>query len=120
MTRPRASLPPDEPPGALFCAVALDVATRILNVLDIGAPAGVTVAGLKLQVVPVGIPEQVRLTGILNPLRGVKVTVRLATCPRETLTSELLTVIVYPGVPDGLTVTVIAAEVDGASLASPL
>jgi hypothetical protein len=126
ITRPKASFPPGEPPGILFCADVLDDATRILNVLDTGAPFGVTVGGLKLQVVPAGDPEQVKLTGILKPLTGVRITVRLATCPLVTLTSELLTVMVYPGVPDGLTgvldgltVTVIAADVDAASVASP-
>jgi hypothetical protein len=91
----------------------------MLKVLATGAPFGVTVGGLKLQVVPAGIPEQVKLTGILNPLTGVSVTVRLATCPFDTVTSELLTAMVYPGVPEGLTTTVIAAEVDGVSVASP-
>ncbi len=47
ITRPKASFPPGEPPGALFCAAVLDIAARILNVLDAGAPLGVTVGELE-------------------------------------------------------------------------
>jgi hypothetical protein len=77
----------------MFCAaVVVDPGADMLNVLDTGVPFGVTVAGLNLQLVPAGMPEQVRLTGILNPFCGVSVTVKLEIWPSGTLTSELLTV----------------------------
>jgi hypothetical protein len=46
-----------------------------LTVVVSGAPAGVSVAGLKLHVAPDGRPEQVKLIAELNPFTGVTVKV---------------------------------------------
>jgi|HubBroStandDraft_1064217.scaffolds.fasta_scaffold5301185_1 hypothetical protein len=65
----------------------------MLTVLVAGAPLGVTLAGVKLQVAPWGNPEQAKLIAKLNPLAGVKVTVRVDACPAVRLMVELLTAI---------------------------
>ena len=52
MTQPKASVPPGTPCGACLGANAICAGTIIVTVLITGAPFGVTVAGLKLQVVP--------------------------------------------------------------------
>jgi hypothetical protein len=52
------------------CALALSVSCAV-----IAPPDGVTVGGLKEQVAPRGRPEQAKLTGALNPMSGVTVTV---------------------------------------------
>lgn len=92
----------------------------MLTVLDAGAPFGVTVRGLKLQLVPAGNPEQLRLTGMLNPFCGVNVTVKLPIPPRVTLIAELLTAMVYPGVPAEATVIAMALDIEAAFEVSPL
>jgi hypothetical protein len=46
-----------------------------LTVVLSGAPAGVSVAGLKLHDAPVGRPEQAKLIAALNPFTGVTVKV---------------------------------------------
>jgi hypothetical protein len=104
----------------LLCAAAVDDAMDMLSVLDTGAPFGVTAGGLKLQLVPAGNPEQLRLTGILNPFCGLIVTVKMPISPRVTLMSELLTAMVYPGVPAEATVIVMALDIDAACDVSPL
>jgi hypothetical protein len=63
-------------------------------VLVTGAPLGVTLAGEKVQVTPVGIPEQARLIAESNPFAGVKVIVRVDACPAVRLKVGLLTAIV--------------------------
>ena len=50
----------------------------IVSVTDVGAPAGVTVAGVKVHVAPAGSPEQLKDTAEWNPLSGVTVTVAVA------------------------------------------
>ena len=52
MTQPKASVPPGTPCGACLGVNAVCVGTIIVTVLITGAPFRVTVAGLKLQVVP--------------------------------------------------------------------
>jgi hypothetical protein len=91
----------------------------MLTVLDTGPPFGVTVGGLKLQLVSAGNPEQLRLTGMLNPFCGVIVTVKLAIFPRVTLISDLLTAMVYPGVPAEATMIVMALDIEAAFDVSP-
>ncbi len=59
-----------------------------------GAPLGVTLAGVKVQVTPEGNPEQPRLIGSLNPPAGVSVIVRFDACPAVRFKVELLTAIV--------------------------
>jgi hypothetical protein len=49
-----------------------------------------TVAGLKSHVAPAGRPEQVNVTGDLNPCSGVTVKVRLPVAPAATVSTELL------------------------------
>jgi hypothetical protein len=66
----------------------------MLTVLVTGAPLGVTLAGETVQVTPVGIPEQPRLMGELNPFAGVNVMVRVDVCPTVRLRVELLTAMV--------------------------
>jgi hypothetical protein len=66
----------------------------MLTVLVTGAPLGVTLLGETVQVTPVGIPEQPRLMGELNPFAGVNVIVRVAVCPTVRLRVELLTAMV--------------------------
>ena len=114
MTQPNASLPPGIPCG--FGAMANCVGTIIVTVLMTGAPAGVTVAGLKAQVVPEGNPEQLNLIGRLNPFSGIKVTVRIDGCPGMRLMVSLLTTMAYSGAE---TVTITTVELDGESLLSP-
>ena len=116
MTQPKASLPPGTPCGTCCGAIASCVGTIIVTVLMTGAPLGVTFAGLKLQVVPAGNPEQLRLIGRLNPFSGIKVTVRVDDCPGMRLTLGLLTTIAYSGVE---TVTINTVELEGESLVSP-
>lgn len=94
---------------------------EIVRVLETGAPFGVTLAGSKLHDNPSGSgPEQARFTVLWNPFLGVRVTIKFATCPRETCTLELLTVIVYPGAAELTTVTETGAEAEAAWVASPL
>ena len=52
MTQPKASIPPGTPCGACLGVNAVCAGTIIVTVLITGAPFRVTVAGLKLQVVP--------------------------------------------------------------------
>ena len=48
-------------------------------------PDGVTVAGLKEQVSPAGKPEQAKLTGELNPISGVTISVTTPLPPASTV-----------------------------------
>jgi hypothetical protein len=48
-------------------------------------PPVVTVVGLKLQVAPVGRPEQLKLTVPVKPVPGVTVIVLVPLCPAITL-----------------------------------
>lgn len=48
-----------------------------VSVVVMGAPDGVTVAGVKPQAAPVGSPEQEKVTGLLKPLTGVIVMVAM-------------------------------------------
>ncbi len=57
-------------------------------------PLGVTAAGVKVQVTPVGIPEQPRLICMSKPFAGVNVMVRFDACPAVRFRVELLTAIV--------------------------
>jgi hypothetical protein len=114
MTQPKASLPPGRPCGLGESAVC--TGAIIVTVLITAAPLGVTTAGLKLQLVPEGNPEQLKLIGKLKPFSGIKVTVRVDGCPGVRLTLGLLITIAYSGAP---TVTVTTAEVEGESLVSP-
>jgi hypothetical protein len=66
----------------------------MLTVLVTGAPLGVTLAGVKVQVTPWGNPEQPRLMGELKPPAGVSVIVRFDACPAVRFKVELLTAIV--------------------------
>jgi hypothetical protein len=54
------------------------VAPAKLTVVVAAAPAGVTVGGLKEQVIPDGSPEQAKLTAELKPFVGVTETVAVA------------------------------------------
>jgi hypothetical protein len=116
MTQPKASLPPGTPCGACFGAVAITAGSIMVTVLMTGAPLGVTLAGLKLQVVPEGNPLQLKLIGRLNPFSGIKVTVRVDGCPGMRLKLGLLITIAYSGAE---TVTIRTVEMEGASLVSP-
>lgn len=91
----------------------------MVTVLNTGAPLGVTLAGLKAQVVPWGIPEHFRPIGRLNPLYGISVTVTVDACPGARVTFVLLTTIAYAGATAAATVTVITAEAEGEWLVSP-
>ena len=106
----------------MFSAASADEAAEMLTVLDTGVPLGVIVAGLRVQLVPAGIPEQVKFTGELNPFCGLNVTIRLAIWPRVTVISELLTDSTYSGVPveATVTVTVTTMDVEAALNVSPL
>jgi hypothetical protein len=86
----------------------------MVTLLNTGAPSGVTVGGLKVQVVPCGIPEHFRLIGSLNPLYGINVTVTADACPGASVKSELLTTIAYAGAATAATLTAVTAEVEGA------
>lgn len=57
----------------------------IVNVVVIGAPAGVTVAGLKLQAAPCGKPEQLNVIGCVKPEFGVTVIVLVPLFPAATV-----------------------------------
>jgi hypothetical protein len=71
----------------------LDLGARIVSVVVTGVPRGVTVAGLKVQVTAVVLP-QLKLTGPLNPPTGVIVSVTVENCPaareRELALAEML------------------------------
>ena len=116
ITQPKASLPSGAPWGTCIGASAASVEAIIVTVLMTGAPLGVTLAGEKLQVMPLGNPVQVRLIGRLNPFSGIKVTARLDGCPGVRFTLVPLTNIAYPGAE---TDTVRTAEVEGESFVSP-
>ena len=61
--------------SVLLCALSVpDMDIEVVT----AAPVGVTVEGLKLHDNPVGRPEQVKLTALLNPLVGVTVSVDVA------------------------------------------
>lgn len=96
VTRPNATPPAGPRSGTRFCeALAfVEPGARILKVLETGCPLGVTVEGEKLQDVPAGRPEQVRLTDEWKPFSGVRVTVKFAISPGPTTTVELLVAMV--------------------------
>ncbi len=55
-----------------------------MSVVVAAAPAGVTEAGLKAQVIPVGATHE-KLTGLEKPLAGVTVSVKLIELPAATV-----------------------------------
>ena len=59
----------------------------IVSTVLTGPPAGVTLGGAKLQLAPVGNPEQLKLTGCTNPASGVTVMVMVLVTlwPAETV-----------------------------------
>ena len=71
ITHPKASLTPGALCGTCLDTIAICAGAIIVTMLMTGAPLGVTVAGLKLQVVPEGNPEQLKLIGRLNPFSGI-------------------------------------------------
>jgi len=76
-------------------------------------PLGVTLTGLKVQVVWLGSPEQVNVTVLLNPLSGVIVTVLVPVPPGAMLRVVGLAAIEKSG-GSGWTVTVATEDVDWA------
>ena len=95
-----------------------DVLPENVTVVLTGAPAGVTVAGLKLHETPEGSPEQAKVTAASKPLTGA--TVMLAVAGVELVSVPL------PGLIDSEKsgagaemVTVTAAEVLPLKLVSP-
>jgi hypothetical protein len=90
----------------------------MVNVEVAALPVTPTEAGAKLQVAPVGRPEQDRATVWLKPLLGVSVTVVVADCPGATVPEEELNAAVKSGAP-AVTVTVIALELLPAKVALP-
>jgi hypothetical protein len=65
----------------LGCKVEDSALTEIVSWVVAAAPEGVTGAGLKEQVAPVGNPEQAKLTAELNPFCGVTVKVTVPWLP---------------------------------------
>lgn len=91
----------------------------VIVVVEVPVPVGVTVAGLKLHEAPVGSPEQVKLTGWLNPPLGVTLTELVAELPAATVALvELAASVKLPDDPPP-TVTATAADVDDANVPSP-
>jgi len=95
-----------------------DALPEKVTVVVTAEPEGVTVAGLKPQLTPVGNPEHAKLTAALNPLLGVTVTVAVAD---EDPVSDPL-----PGLTDtaksgvgALMVTVTGLDVDAAKPVAP-
>lgn len=70
--------------------VAFAVGAWIVSAVETGPMVVFTVAGLKSHVAPAGRPEQVNVTGDLNPCSGVTVKVRLPVAPAATVSAELL------------------------------
>jgi len=58
-------------------------------VVAAGPFAGVTEGGLKVEVAPLGRPEQAKVTGCLNPFLGVTVRVSAAAAPALTVSAAL-------------------------------
>jgi len=77
---------------------------------------GVTLVGLKLQVAPLGRPEQLKVTVELKPLNGVTVSVVVPLCPAWIVSEEGFAVIVKLGWGGDVTVMVVPAETDAAKL----
>jgi hypothetical protein len=77
--------------GVLRAVVA--AAVPMVNVEDAAAPLGFTVVGAKLQLAPLGKPEQLSATSWLKPPVGVTVMVAVADAPGATATvaGEMLT-----------------------------
>ena len=65
----------------------------IVSVVLAVAPAGVTVAGVKLHVAPAGSPEQPKVTVALKPPRAVNVIVSVPFEPRWTVRAAVLAAI---------------------------
>jgi len=70
----------------LVVAAAMLAEVSTVSTVDVGE-----LAGLKLQVAPLGRPEQLKVTELLKPLAGATVmVVALLFCPAEALTEPLL------------------------------
>lgn len=65
----------------------VDVET--ISVVEV-VPGGVTVAGEKLHVAPVGSPEQPNETAELNPFSGVTESLVVPTCPAITVNAAVV------------------------------
>ncbi len=68
MTQPKAIVPPGEGWGVCTGAKAAWLETIMVTVLTTGAPLGVTLEGLKVQVTPLGNPEQVEVDRQVKPI----------------------------------------------------
>src|SRR5271169_4059809 len=80
-----------EPPEALTSTLLVPAArsdrVEIVMLVLTGVVDGVTAAGLKVQVRPIGPAGQLKLIGELNAFTGVTVTaIGLVVCPATTLT----------------------------------
>jgi hypothetical protein len=109
---------PGQPAGCASAALA-EVVAMVSVVVAAVPPVGVTVAGEKLQVAPVGRPEQAKLTAALNPPEGWIETVVVVELPLVTVALLGDRLIEKPGAAGAETVTVTAAEVDALKLVSP-
>ena len=93
--------PPGNLPGRLlgcvFCALVEAAETVNVDVAGV-APAGVTVAGEKLQVAPVGRPEQVNVVAEAKPFWAVTERVAVPVCPGVMVSDAGETVTVKLGV----------------------
>ena len=84
-----AKLTPDAPSHIMRSAVArctalvaAPAAVEIVTVsVAMSVPSGVSDAGAKLQLAPLGNPEQVNVTAWLNPPCGITATEALPDCP---------------------------------------
>ena len=70
--------------------VAFAIGAWMVRAVETGPIVVLTVVGLKSHVAPAGRPEQVNVTGDLNPCSGVTVKVRLPVAPAATASAELL------------------------------
>ena len=83
--------------GAGGWLLALVLAARV-SVVEVAAPDGVTAAGEKVHVVPIGRPEQLNETDEVNPFTGVIDIVLVPLCPGTTVTDAGNAVIEKSGV----------------------
>lgn len=102
------------PPVCVTCALLAAVAGGVwmVSMVDAGPLVVLRLGGLKAQVAPVGRPEQLKVTGCLNPFSGVTVRVIEPVAPAVTFRVGELIEKEKSGAGAAATVMVATAEVE--------
>ena len=104
------ALPPV--PVIFACVAALIAWVWMVSIVDAGPLVALRLCGLNAHVAPAGRPEQLKVTGCLNPFSGVTVNVIDPVAPAATVRLELLMESEKSAAGAAVTVTVVVAEVE--------